>query len=354
MFLPNRLSFPAPDDAGRTVGVAQGTDALPASRHQEGMNAPSPVLAPAALRRQTLMGILCAVGASFAFSINDMSIKALSGDYALHEVILFRSMIGMTFLLTCVLPFQGGLGALRTRRLGAHLLRATFVVASNLFYFLGLAALPLATTSAIFFVAPLLITALSVPLLGERVGPRRWTAVAVGLAGVIIMLHPGGAMEVAVFLPLASALAYAFMHMMTRHMKGSESAVAMTFYVQSLFVIVSGTMGLTFGDGRYAVQSDASLAFLFRPWIWPPVGDWAVLLATGVASSVGGLLIAQAYRLGEAGLIAPFEYVAMPLAIFWGLVIFGEWPAHEAWVGIALIAGAGLYIGWRETMGRRR
>ena len=320
------------------------------------MTARSPTIIPAnaALRRQTLIGILCAIGASFAFSINDMAIKSLSGDYALHQVILFRSVIGMAFLLVCVLPFHGGLAGLRTQRLGAHLVRAGFVVTSNLFYFLGLAALPLADTSAIFFVAPLLITALSVPLLGEHVGPRRWTAVGVGLLGVIIMLRPGGGMAVAAFLPLGSALAYACMHMMTRHLKGTEGAVAMTFYVQSLFIVVSAAMGLSFGDGRFADQSDLSLAFLFRPWVWPPVGDWLVFGATGLGSAIGGLLIAQAYRLGEAGLIAPFEYVAMPLAIFWGLVVFGEWPMPTAWIGIALICGAGLYIGWRETMGRRR
>ena len=315
---------------------------------------PSIIPPSPALRRQTLIGILCAVGASLAFSINDMAIKSLSGDYALHQVILFRSVIGMAFLLVCVLPLYGGLAALRTQRLGAHLLRASFVITSNLFYFLGLAALPLATTSAIFFVAPLLITALSVPLLGEYVGPRRWTAVGVGLLGVLIMLRPGGAMAVAVFLPLGSAVAYACMHMMTRHLKGTESAVVMTFYVQALFIVVSAAMGLTFGDGRFADQSDLSLAFLFRPWVWPPAGDWGVFLATGLGSAVGGLLIAQAYRLGEAGLIAPFEYVAMPLAIFWGLVVFGEWPLPRSWIGIALICGAGLYIGWRETMGRRR
>ena len=320
------------------------------------MTARSPTIIPpsAALRRQTLIGMLCALGASFAFSINDMAIKSLSGDYALHQVILFRSVIGMAFLLLCVLPFHGGLRALRTRRPGAHLLRSSFVVTSNLFYFLGLAALPLATTSAVFFVAPLLITALSVPLLGEHVGPRRWTAVGVGLVGVIVMLRPGGQMAVAAFLPLGSACAYACMHMMTRHLKGTESAVVMTFYVQALFILVSATMGLTFGDGRFAGQSDLSLAFLFRPWVWPPAADWPVFLSTGVGSAIGGLLIAQAYRLGEAGLIAPFEYVAMPLAIFWGLAVFGEWPMPTAWIGIALICGAGLYIGWRETMGRRR
>lgn len=309
--------------------------------------------AHAPVRRQALTGILCALGASAAFSVNDMAIKFLSGDYALHQVILIRSMMGMAIVLAVALPFSGGLSALRTRRPGAQLLRGMCVVASNLFYFVGLAALPLAYTSAVFFVAPLMITALSVPLLGEKVGPRRWAAVAVGFAGVLVMLRPEGGLGWAAVLPLASALAYAFMHMMTRHLKGTENAISLTFYTQACFIMVSAAMGLAVGDGRLADQSDPSLAFLFRGWIWPPAGDWPVLLATGFGSAIGGLLIAQAYRLGEAGLIAPFEYVAVPLAIFWGLVIFHEWPAPRDWWGIALICGAGLYIGWRETVAAR-
>lgn len=305
-------------------------------------------------RNQTLTGILCALGASLAFSVNDMAIKYLSGDYALHQVVLIRSLIGICFLLAVVLPFQGGLATLRTRRPGAQVLRGLCVVASNLFYFLGLAALTLAFTSAVFFVAPLLITALSVPLLGERVGPRRWAAVAVGFAGVLVMLQPqGGGLGWAAILPLLSALAYALMHMMTRHLKATESAVSLTFYTQSCFVVVSLAMGAAFGGGQMAAQADPSLAFLFRGWVWPPAGDWPVLLATGIGSSVGGLLIAQAYRLGEAGLIAPFEYVAVPLAIFWGLAVFREWPENRQWLGIALICGAGLYIGWREAVAAR-
>jgi drug/metabolite transporter (DMT)-like permease len=313
------------------------------------MTAPAP-----AARRQTLTGILCALGASAAFSVNDMAIKFLSGDYALHQVILIRSLVGMSVVLAVALLFQGGLAALRTRRPGAQVLRGLCVVMSNLFYFVGLAALPLAYTSAVFFVAPLMITALSVPLLGEKVGPRRWVAVAVGFAGVLVMLRPADGLGWAVVLPLVSALAYALMHMMTRHLKATENAASLTFYTQSCFIAVSAGMGLAFGDGNAAAQSDASLAFLFRGWIWPPTGDWPVLLATGVGSAIGGLLIAQAYRLGEAGLIAPFEYVAVPLAIFWGLVVFQEWPAARDWWGIALICGAGLYIGWRETVVARR
>jgi drug/metabolite transporter (DMT)-like permease len=299
-------------------------------------------------RRQTLTGMACAVGGSAVFSLNDIAVKDLSGDYALHELILIRSLIGMAVVVLVLAPFQGGFAALRSARPGPLLLRGLFVVASNLCYFLGLAALPLADTVAIFFVAPLLVTALSVPLLGERVGPRRWAAVCVGLLGVVVMIRPGGAFHWAALLPLGSALFYALMHMMTRRLRTTDTALSMALHVQVCFVLVCAGMGLAFGDGRFAAQSDPSLAFLFRAWIWPDPGHWLHFLASGLSTAIGGLLIAQAYRLCEAGLAAPFEYASVPIAVFWGLVLFGEWPQVQAWVGMALICGAGLYMFWRE------
>jgi len=308
-----------------------------------------------AARRTALAGILCVVGASLVFSVNDVSIKFLSGDYALHQVVLTRAVVGMAVLLLIMLPFQGGLSTLRTGKLHLHLIRGLCVVFSNLCYFLGLAALPLADAVAIFFIAPLMITALSVVMLGEVVGPRRWAAVGVGLLGVVIMVRPGSAaFQVAAILPVISALAYAMMHMMTRRMGGTESAITMTFYVQACFVVVSLMFGLTVGDGHLAQQSDASLAFLFRAWVWPEPFDWLIMVVIGVSSSIGGLLIAQAYKLCEAALVAPFEYASMPLAVIWGVTVFGTWPDAVAWVGIALICGAGLYIFWREAVIARR
>lgn len=137
-------------------------------------------------------------------------------------------------------------------------------------------------------------------------------------------------------------------------MRETESAATLNFYVQCGFVLVSVTMGLTVGDGHLSGSSDPSLTFLLRPWVWPPASDWPVFLATGLAVAIGGLLISQSYRLCEAALVAPFEYAAMPLAIFWGVTIFGHWPDLTAWVGIALICGAGLYTLWRETVVRRQ
>lgn len=306
-------------------------------------------------RRANMTGILCALGGSALLSVNDMAVKFLSGGYPLHEVILIRATIGMTALLVIVRVMTGSLATLRTRRPLGHLLRVVFVLLSNVTFFLGIAALPLADAVAIFFVCPLLLTALSVPLLGERVGPRRWAAVAVGLIGVVVMTRPGaGVIQPAALLVLAAALAYALMTIMTRRMGGTESAFAFGFYVQAGFIFVSLAMGLVAGDGRFAPEGDDPVMdFLLRAWVWPDPRDLPYFLATGLAVTVGGMLVTQAYRLCEAGLIAPFEYASMPMAIFWGVVVFGQWPDRTAWTGIALICGAGLYALWRETKRRR-
>ncbi len=301
-------------------------------------------------RRILLLGIASALGASCFFSINDTAIKFLSGGYALHEIVLIRSLIGLSVMMAIVLPSRGGLAAFRTRRLGMHLVRGGFVVTANLCFFLALAALPIADAVALFFVAPLLITALSVPMLGEKVGPRRWAAVGMGLLGVIIMLRPGmGIFHPAMLLPLFAAFCYAMLHMLTRRMGSTESSVTLTLYVQLTFIVVCILSGLVLGGGAFATETNLSLAFLTRVWVWPEMGDWPILVLIGVSSVMGALLITHAYRSCEAAVVAPFEYISMPLAILFGLVVFGEWPDPVAWLGIALICGAGLYVVWRET-----
>ena len=299
-------------------------------------------------------GIFFALGGAVFLSVNDLAVKFLSGDYALHQVILVRACIGLIFL-TGLMYFAGtGFRQLLTRRPKDHLIRVSIVMVSNVTYFLGLAAMPLADAVATAFISPILVTLLSVVMLGETVGPRRWAAVAAGMLGVIVMLRPGdGVIQPAAILVLISAFCYASSHMMTRRMRDTESAMALGFYVQIGFLIVSTSMGLWVGDGHLAGSSDPSIAFLFRAWVWPGMADWPFFLANGLAVAIGGLMTTQAYRLCEAGLIAPFEYAGMPLAIFWGAVVFGSWPDSTAWLGIALICGAGLYTLWRETIRKK-
>jgi len=301
-------------------------------------------------RNTNLIGITSAVGAGVFFTINDTVIKFLSDGYALHQIVLIRSTIGMAITLGVLMPLMGGYTHLRTTRLKAHMLRGFFVVFANMTFFLGLSAMRIADATAIFFFAPLLITGFSVIFLGETVGPRRWIAVALGLAGVIIIMRPGSAsFQPAALLPLAAAFGYAGLHILTRRIGSTESALTMAFYIQATFIVVSAIFGLVFGSGQFSDASSASLDFLTRAWGTPARSDYALLVAVGTASAIGGYLISQAYRLCEAGLAAPFEYIAMPLSIFWGVVVFDEWPDSTTWAGITLILTAGLYTAWRET-----
>ena len=311
--------------------------------------APKPTVAKA-----PVTGIFLAIGGALVLSINDLAIKSLSGSYALHQVILLRAFIGTALVLGVIWYSGTGFRQLLTRRPKEHLFRVSIVMLSNVTYFLGLAALPLADAVATAFVAPLFVTLMSAVVMGEHVGPRRWAAVGVGMLGVMIMLRPGlGVIQPAAILVLISAFCYASSHMMTRRMRDTESAMTLSFFVQVGFILVSSCMGLWVGDGHLSGSSNASVAFLFRPWVLPAVQDWWAFVATGLAVGIGGLMMSQAYRTTEASLVAPFEYVGMPMAIFWGVVIFGTWPDSTGWLGIALICGAGLYTLWRETVRRK-
>ena len=300
------------------------------------------------------LAVLCAVVAAFAFTLNDVGIKFLSGDYPLHEVILVRACIAISITLTIIVPLEGGYRNLKTRRPGLHVARGLLVVLANITFFLGLASIPLSEATAIFFVSPLVITVFSVIFLGETVGPLRWMAVAAGLAGAFIMLRPGsGTFQYAALLPLTAAFGYAGLHTLTRKIGVTEKASTMAFYIQLMFIVVSSAIGLTVGDGGYAGTGVPAWDFLLREWIWPLPQDLAVMAGVGLASALGGYFISQAYRVAEAALVAPFEYLGLVLAIFWGVTIFGEWPDVPAWLGISLILGSGLFVFWREARANR-
>lgn len=295
-----------------------------------------------------------------AISLNDVAVKALSGAYPLHQIVFARSALGICLSLIIV-QMEGGMGILRTKHPGLHLLRGLLIVVANMTFFAALAALPLAETTALFFVSPLMITLLSIPLLGERVGPFRLGAVLVGFLGVLIMQRPwagGEALDVSRFvllLPVLAALTYALNQIMTRRLGVHAQASALAVYVQATFVAVSLGFFVVAGDGRFADGvTDPSLQFLLRAWIWPDAEDWWVFGALGVLSAIVGYCLSQAYRLADAGVVAPYEYVGLPLAVFWGFVMFGDLPVWEVWIGMVLILGAGIVVYIREQRAARR
>ena len=294
--------------------------------------------------------IVCALGSALAFSINDITIKSFSATYPLHEVILVRAVMALVLTVLFLVPRGNRMFVFRTRRPWAHMFRGLCVVVTNLAYFTALASLPLAETSAIFYIAPLLITAFSAWLLKEHVGTRRWSALCVGLLGVLLIVKPGtAAFQWAMLLPVLSALAYAGLHTMTRNMRLAESTATMSVYIQISFIVTCSAMGLAFGAGQWAGSGNPSLEFLFRIWSWPTPKHFGLLFVAGACSAVGGYLIAEAYRCSAAGLVAPFEYSSLLLAAFWGFAIWGELPGAGSIVGIVLILGSGLFVALREA-----
>jgi len=296
----------------------------------------------------------------FAISINDMLIKFLSGGYPLHQMVFTRSAIGICFSLMIV-QLEGGWRILYTRRPWLHLTRGLMIVTANMTFFAALAVLPLGEATALFFVAPLFITLLSIPILGERVGPLRIGAVLVGLLGVVIMTRPwqgAGERDVAFYiylLPVVAAMTYGINQVLTRKLGVSSKASAMAVYIQAVFIVVSFLFWVFAGDGRFAegVENE-SLIFLLRAWTAPQGSDIWLFLGLGLNSAIIGYSLSAAYRAADAATVAPFEYVGLPLAILWGWAIWGELPGPVVMAGIALILGAGLFVFLRERQKRHR
>ena len=288
-----------------------------------------------------LLGIL-------GISINDTIIKFLSDAYALHQLVFIRAIFGLLIIVPLVLVRQG-IAVLRTTRPGIHALRGLLIVLANLTFFAGLASLPLAEASAVVFVSPVLITIFSFYFLGEQIGVWRWSAVIVGLIGMICVVQPFGArLELTYLWPLAAAVCYAGFTVTTRFLGRTEGVASLATYSIVSFLVVSVVMGLLVGDGSFANTGNANLEFLLRAWRWPDAADLGQIAAIGVLSAVIAIAMSAAYRAGEASFLAPFEYVNLPLVLLWGFLIFGDFPNALALFGMALIASGGMIMIFRE------
>ncbi|MCP5026821.1 MAG: DMT family transporter [Actinomycetia bacterium] len=284
-------------------------------------------------------------------TVNDTLVKFLSDGYPLHEMVFVRSAIGLAASFV-FLRMEGGVSLLRTDRPALHAVRAALIVVANMTFFAALAVMPLGAATALFFVAPLFITLLAIPVLGEPIGAPRIAAIVVGLIGVGVMMAPGvdwgGIPRWNLLLPVTAAACYSGMQVLTRKLGGQSAASAMAIYIQGTFIVVSVGFYLVAGDGRFAEGRSEALQFLLRAWVWPAAGDLWIFAVLGLMSALIGYSLSQAYRLGTAAVVASYEYVALPLAIFWGWVVFDEVPSPVVWVGIALIAGSGLAVFARE------
>ncbi|MCC7274590.1 MAG: DMT family transporter [Alphaproteobacteria bacterium] len=265
------------------------------------------------------------------FVVMDGLIKWLSVTFPTLQVMFFRSLFAL-IPIAVVVAYQGGAGRLRTRRPGLHALRCLAGLASMLCFFHAFRTMPLADVIAIGFAAPLFVTALSVPLLGEKVGIRRWSAVVVGFVGVLVMVRPGSdVLEVGAGVALLGTVAYSLAMIFMRDLGRTDTTTAITLYFTVSCVLVAG----------------AALPFV---WVAPagPV-EWALLSALGLLGGVAQLLMTQAFRLAPVAVIAPFDYTAMLWGATLGYAVWGEVPDAWVWLGAAIVAASGLYIVHRET-----
>jgi drug/metabolite transporter (DMT)-like permease len=231
---------------------------------------------------------------------------------------------------------RGGLSRLRTQRLRLHVLRGLLGVGGGLLAFYAYSQLPLADAYAIIFTTPLMITALSLPLLGEPVGWRRWSAVAVGFAGVLIMLRPGVApIGVGALAALGGACLSALSILMVRRLGTTESTASIALYSNLTVVLIAGALQ-PFGG------------------IVPVALDLCLMAAAGLIGGTALLVLIEAYRRAPAALVAPFQYSQMIWAILLGFLVWGDTPEAAKLFGAAVVAASGLFILYRETaLGRR-
>ena len=267
-------------------------------------------------------------------SLMDVLIKWLSADYSTVQIVFFRSLFGLLPLVVLI-PRSGGLSSLRTRRWRLHLLRGLFALATALTFFFAFGLLPLADAYAIAFAAPIVMTALSVPILGETVGLRRWLAVLVGFAGVIVMLRPGTAelgelLGIGTIAAIAGTLFFAISTLLTRKLAQTDSNAAIIFY--GSLVIIGGSLLL--------------LPFHFT---MPDPPGLLLLAATGLLGGIGGIAFIEALRGAQVAILAPFEYTSMIWAILFGYLIWSDLPDGWTIAGSAIVIASGLYILHRET-----
>jgi drug/metabolite transporter (DMT)-like permease len=285
--------------------------------------------------------LICGV---FVFSLQDVIIKWISGNYPVHEIVLIRSIFAVIPILA-IARLEGGLHLLRTTHYGLHIIRAFLMFASYMTYYLALAALPLAETVSLFFSAPLFITVLSVAFLGEKVELGSWLAVFVGFFGVIVLLKPGSNLiDPAAFLALLSALLYSAGSILTRRLGQTESGVALAFYPIITYIVFSSMVGIILSHGTAVQQSHPSAAFLLRGWQVPVQAHLFLLILVGFIAALGFYFLSQAYRLAPPPAIAPFEYIAVPLSVVLGYIFWKDALGPTATIGIMLIVGSGLYI----------
>ena len=276
-------------------------------------------------------GIALMLTGIFVLTLNDATAKWLTEGYPVPQIISLRGIF-ILLPLAVVLYLRGGTGAFKPARIRNQALRALCFIGSTFCIITALSLMPLADAIAFTFSGPLIVAALAPFLLGERVGWRRWSAILVGFAGVIIMARPTpNAFQWVALIAFGAAFWGALRDMVTRRISTEEPSDLILYYSTAAVMIIGG------------------LAAFFYPWRMPGTADLALFALLGVLNGGAHYMMIEAHRWAEASIIAPFRYTALVWALILGFVIWGDVPDVWLLCGASLVVGSGLYILHRET-----
>lgn len=284
------------------------------------------------MRSDNLPGIVLMLLAMAVLSVMDATMKQLAGHYPPLQVAALRGMVSLPFVIAWVYWRERSFTTLFKVRWRWHLARGLLAITMLTSFIYALGQMPLSETYALFFIAPLLITAFSVLFLKEPVDWQRWTAIAVGFVGVLIILRPGftavGLSAVAV---LIGATCYALNAISVRVLGRTDSTAAMTFWFMFMLVIGAGLLALP---------------------NWQPVQmvDAWWLLVMGITGALGQIFITEAFKRAPVSVVAPFEYSSLFWGVLLDMTIWGKLPGPIVFVGAAVIVGSGLYLLHRERV----
>lgn len=299
--------------------------------------------------RSLLLAVAIMASGKLLFAIQDAIIKEMSGGYPVHQILTIRGLVAVPLLLVLI-HFTHGIGILRHHHPGLHLARGALMLAAFMSFYIALAGTSLTVATALFFTAPYFITLLSIPLLGEKVGLRRFVSITIGFVGVLIVLRPDTeSFNFFSLLPVVAAFFYACCQLMVRAAKMTDPPAVMSLYASVAFVLLGSLAGLLLSGIHPAQDAGISARFLLRAWSMPDGFDLALLMLTGLTSALGFMCTSNAYQRQPASHIAPFEYVMIVWVTLLSYLIWSEVPDLPGIFGIALIISSGIYVLRREA-----
>jgi drug/metabolite transporter (DMT)-like permease len=287
---------------------------------------------------KNILGVVSLVMAILIFSLQDIAVKWMGGSYPVLEIVIFRTLIAMPATLF-FFRLEGRRGLPTTKRHKLEYVRGLFLFLSYTTYFMGLAALPLAEIAAIKFSTPLMITVLSVMLLREKVGLQRWIALIVGFIGVLIIIRPGSAsFNLGSIFILLNVLFYVFAVMVTRRLQITDSSATMSYFGSLVYMVIAIVLTPIVVAVGPIPNANPSIVFLFHAWSMPSLVDLLIMAGLGLVWAGGMFFTARAYSLALASVVAPFEYISLPISIMWGFLLWRQFPT------LATLGGAGLTL----------